>query len=239
MKTNFRFLHPATLFFLLTVVVAVVSWIGSIYGLGEVQSLLSPEALRWELRHVMDHYLRTPALGMVMMGFLGCGIAVYAGLFDTLGRWMQRGKSLSRKERRALTVAGAVGIGYVLLVGIATFAPWTLFRSVTGSLIHSPFYQGFLCLLSLGIGLTGAGFGYASGRIRNDRDLVQGMSCLFARFSEYFVVLFFIVLFFSSLLYSRLAESIGMDSFLVVYLFRICTWLPLIGLWKKKNKAKS
>lgn len=234
MKSKFRFLHPATLFFLLTVVVAMVSWIGSIYGLGEVQSLLSPEALRWELRHGMEQYLRTPALGMVISGFLGFGIAVHAGMFDTLERWVKRGKSLSGKERRALFLAGFIGLLYVLLVGAATFAPWTIFRSVTGSLINSPFHQGFIFLLSLGIGLMGAGFGGASGRFRNDSDLIQGMSCLFARFSEYFVVLFFIVQFFSSLLYTRLAESVGIDTSLVVYVFRACTWLPLLWLWKKK-----
>ena len=49
MKNNYYFPHVATFFFLLTVIVALVSWIGSIYGLGTVQSLLSPEGIRWEL----------------------------------------------------------------------------------------------------------------------------------------------------------------------------------------------
>lgn len=43
MKNNYYFPHVATFFFLLTVIVALVSWIGSIYGLGTVQSLLSPK----------------------------------------------------------------------------------------------------------------------------------------------------------------------------------------------------
>ena len=42
MKSKYYFPHTATVFFLLTVAVALFSWIGSIYGLGKVQSLLSP-----------------------------------------------------------------------------------------------------------------------------------------------------------------------------------------------------
>ena len=47
MKSKYYFPHTATVFFLLTVAVALFSWIGSIYGLGKVQSLLSPEGIRW------------------------------------------------------------------------------------------------------------------------------------------------------------------------------------------------
>jgi len=70
MKSKYYFPHTATVFFLLTVAVALFSWIGSIYGLGKVQSLLSPEGIRWELRHAMGNFVQTPALGIVMMLFL-------------------------------------------------------------------------------------------------------------------------------------------------------------------------
>lgn len=53
---NRHFLHPATLFFLLTLVVALLSWVGSIYGWSGVQSLLSAEGLRWQLRNVGDGF---------------------------------------------------------------------------------------------------------------------------------------------------------------------------------------
>ena len=79
MKSKYYFHHTATVFFLLTVAVALFSWIGSIYGLGKVQSLLSPEGIRWELRHAMGNFVQTPALGIVMMLFLGFGITVHSG----------------------------------------------------------------------------------------------------------------------------------------------------------------
>ena len=92
MKSKYYFPHTATVFFLLTVAVALFSWIGSIYGLGKVQSLLSPEGIRWELRHAMGNFVQTPALGIVMMLFLGFGITVHSGVWGTLGRIVKRGK---------------------------------------------------------------------------------------------------------------------------------------------------
>lgn len=52
MKSKYYFPHTATVFFLLTVAVALFSWIGSIYGLGKVQSLLSPEGIQIGRAHV-------------------------------------------------------------------------------------------------------------------------------------------------------------------------------------------
>lgn len=71
-----------------------------------------------------------------------------------------------------------------------TFAPWTMLRSVTGSLTNSPFQKGIYYLISFGVGLSGMAFGYASGRFRDDKDIIKGMSCLFSRFADYFVALF-------------------------------------------------
>ena len=97
MKNNYYFPHVATFFFLLTVIVALVSWIGSIYGLGTVQSLLSPEGIRWELRHITSNYVETPALGIIMILLFGLGIASYSGMVNAIGRILKRGKQLTRK----------------------------------------------------------------------------------------------------------------------------------------------
>ena len=191
MKSKYYFPHTATVFFLLTVAVALFSWIGSIYGLGKVQSLLSPEGIRWELRHAMGNFVQTPALGIVMMLFLGFGITVHSGVWGTLGRIVKRGKPISRKEKRALILAGCMLLVYIIMIIGTTFAPWTMLRSVTGSLTNSPFQKGIYYLISFGVGLSGMAFGYASGRFRDDKDIIRGMSCLFSRFADYFVPLFF------------------------------------------------
>ena len=165
MKNNYYFPHVATFFFLLTVIVALVSWIGSIYGLGTVQSLLSPEGIRWELRHITSNYVKAPALGIIMILLFGLGIASYSGMVNAIGRILKRGKQLTRKEKACLSVFCLYFYFiYSLTIIMTTFAPWTILRSITGSLENSPFQQGIYYLISFGIGLSGVVFGYTSGR---------------------------------------------------------------------------
>lgn len=236
MKNRHYFPHAATVFFLLLVAVALFSWIGSIYGLGEVQSLLSAEGIRWELRHAMGNYVRTPALGIVMILFMGLGIVSHSGIVDALERLVRRGKPVSDKEKRALIMAGIALALYVLVVACATFGPLSILRSVTGVLANSPFLQGIYYIVSFGFGLSGIVFGYASGRYRTDRDIIKGMSCLFVRYADYFVVLFFIVQFFSSLIYTHLFEWFVISSQIVQYAFHICCYLPFLWMFKRKKK---
>ena len=76
MNSKWRLPHPATMFLLLTLAVIVLSWIFDIYGLsvfqpqtGEeirVQSLLSPEGVRWLLRHVVTNFTGFAPLGLVI-----------------------------------------------------------------------------------------------------------------------------------------------------------------------------
>ena len=61
MKSKLHNLNGAVFFFLLTLLVAFFSWIGSVYGGNEVQSLLSAEGIRWSLGHIVENYVQTPA----------------------------------------------------------------------------------------------------------------------------------------------------------------------------------
>ena len=98
-------------FFLLTIALALFSWIGNVYGMSGIQSLLSTEGIRWVLGHVMENYVQTPALGMVLILFMGVGIGLRSGLYDAIRRFLYKGKLLSRSERRALTLSlGVLGL---------------------------------------------------------------------------------------------------------------------------------
>ena len=104
MKNNYYFPHVATFFFLLTVIVALVSWIGSIYGLGTVQSLLSPEGIRWELRHITSNYVKAPALGIIMILLFGLGIASYSGMVNAIWQDFEKRKAVNAKRKACPTV---------------------------------------------------------------------------------------------------------------------------------------
>lgn len=211
MKSN-RFSSTLSIvFFLLTLALALFSWIGSIYGLGEVQNLLSAEGIRWVLGHVVENYVQSPVLGIVLILFMGMGIVLRSGLYDAVKRFAGRNKLLSRKERRALTLAVGVLLLYFAMLVMSMFLPWNLYWNITGGWLHSPFSKGLVYLLSIGIGLGGMVYGYVSDTFRHLSDVVEGMSSLIAERSFTFVSLFFIIQFFSSLEYTRLAEWMNVD----------------------------
>jgi aminobenzoyl-glutamate transport protein len=225
---NSRFSSTLSIvFFLLTLALALFSWIGSIYGLGEVQSLLSAEGIRWILGHVVENYVQSPVLGMVLILFMGLGIVRRSGLYDAVKRFAGRNKLVSRKERRALTLAVGVGLLYIVMLVLSMLLPWNLYWNITGGWLHSPFTKGLVYLLSVGVGLVGMVYGYVADTFRRLSDVVEGMSSLIADRSFCFVSLFFVIQFFSSLDYTRLAEWMSVDENVLMLFYGISCVLSL------------
>lgn len=141
MKNKWRMPHPATMFFLLTLAVIFLSWIFDIYGLsviqpqtGEeirVQSLLSPEGVRWMLRHVITNFTGFAPLGLVIVAMFGIGVAQHSGFIDAC---IRRGIRRQRDPWRIVLLVILLGLlsnivgdaGYIILLPIAA----TLFQSV-------------------------------------------------------------------------------------------------------------
>lgn len=226
MKNSLSCSRLSVFFFLLTLALALFSWMGSIYGLGEVQSLLSAEGIRWVLGHVMESYVQCPALGIMLVLLMGVGIVARSGLYDVLKRLCRKEKQLSRKERRALSLALVVFGIYALLVSLTLFLPWNFLLGITGSWHHSPFSKGLVYILSLGIGLSGMVYGYVSDTFRKVEDVVSGMSSLISRLAPCWVTLFFVVQFFSFLEYTRLADWMGISSGFMEMLSLFFCYIP-------------
>lgn len=135
-------------------------------------------------------------------------------LLPTLGRYTGKVqfdgyKLLSRKERRALSLALLVGTFYVLLVIVATFSPVGILRGVTGGMTRSPFIAGAIFIISFGAGLMGAVYGFASGRYRSDEDVIKGLTQPMQLLSVYFVIAFFAAQMFAFFEYSHLDKCLA------------------------------
>lgn len=141
MKNKLQILHPATMFFLLTVIVVLLSWVADIYGLHvmhpqtrqevEVQSLLSPEGIRWWLRNVFGNFTGFKPLGLVLVAMFGLGVAEHSGFIhacirSTIGRY--RNRTLIMLIVILLGILSNVigDVGYIILLPISA----TLFQSV-------------------------------------------------------------------------------------------------------------
>lgn len=224
---NRHFLHPATLFFLLTLVVALLSWVGSIYGWSDVQSLLSAEGLRWQLRNVGDGFFSAPFFSDILLLAFGVGLCMHSGFWEAVRRAIFHGRKLSRKEKRSLLLSLTVGAVYILAVLCLALGPWGIVRSITGGLKNSPLSEGVSYLLSLGLGIMAIIYGYSIDLYRTDRDIIKGMSYSFVRFSGYCVTLFFVIQLFTSLHYTGLDAFFGLSSDGFTILYALCSILPL------------
>lgn len=88
--------HPATLFALLALIIAGLSWIGESFGWTaihpangseiKVKNLLSGDGLRWIYTNVTYNFVNFPPLGYVLAVMIGIGVAEGSGLFNTLIR---------------------------------------------------------------------------------------------------------------------------------------------------------
>ncbi|WP_300725500.1 AbgT family transporter [uncultured Bacteroides sp.] len=232
---NRRFIHPATLFFLLTILIAVLSWVGSIYGWAGVQNLLSPEGLRWTLRNVVYNFLDAPFLGNMLVLLFGVGLWLHSGLWNLCRRLVFRGQKLSRKEKRAFVFSLTTGAVCCAVCCLLAFGPWNVVRSIQGTLTDSPFVSGLGYLLSVSIGLMAVVYGYAIDIYRSDHEIVQGMSYGFIRFSGYFVILFFVSQFFCCLAYTRLDDFLHLSPREFDILYLVCC---IMLLFYQRNSAK-
>lgn len=141
MKSRLKMPHPATMFLLLTLLVVFLSWIFDIYGLSvvnpangeeiKVQSILSPEGIRWLLRHGVTNFTGFAPLGMVMVTMLGIGIAEHSGFINAC---IRQGLKDRMNRRFVMLLVIFLGIisnvvgdaGYIILIPIAAL----LFQSV-------------------------------------------------------------------------------------------------------------
>ncbi|KAF5043454.1 p-aminobenzoyl-glutamate transport protein [bioreactor metagenome] len=125
-----RLPHPATLFFMMAALVALLSWWASAAGLqalhpatGEiikVRNLLDADGIRWIYTNVEHNFVEFPPLGLVLVIMIGIGVAEGSGLFTVLVRQLVLGAP-KKLITASIIVAGifshlASEVGYVILI---------------------------------------------------------------------------------------------------------------------------
>ena len=231
---NRNIVHPATVFFLLWWIVALLSWIGSVYAWDGVRNIISTEALRWFLRYTEESLMSSPALYLAIIFFMSFGLFVHSGMKDVLWRILGHERKLSGKEKKSLVAAAIVAIVYFILYALLAWGPWNIVRGVTGRYVDSPLHDGAYCILAIGIGLTSMTYGYSSDRYRSDTDIVNGMSYLFSRLPSYLVSLFFVIQFLVVFSYSGLPTFIGITDVTLGFIYWTCCIVTLLWVYYRR-----
>lgn len=231
---NRNVIHPATLFFCLWWLVAVLSWIGNVYAWEGIKNIISTEALRWFLRYTEENLMSSPALYFFIISFMSAGLFMHSGLGNVLWRIVKRERKLSGKEKKSLVGASIVSILCFTVYALLAWGPWNIVRGVTGRYVDSPLHDGAFCILSIAISLTSVVYGYSADRYRSDVDIVNGMSYLFYRFPSYIVSLFFVIQFVAAFKYSGLPVCMGITHEVLDWIYWICCIIPFI--WELYNR---
>ncbi len=134
--------HPATLFGLLAVLVAIASWIGASLNwqvqhpaddsIISVNSLLSSDGLRWIYTNITANFVNFPPLGYVLAVMIGIGVAEGSGLFTSLIRALVL-NAPKKLITGTLVLAGILShlaseAGYVILIPLGALVFYALGR---------------------------------------------------------------------------------------------------------------
>lgn len=170
--------------------------------LGTVDPLLS--GISQEAAHiVLPDYVVNPACNyyfMFVSTFLITGLGTWVTeriVAPRLGPWKASGteekiEPLAASERRGLRFALVTSIAFTALTlwGLVP-ADGFLRQAGTGSVIHSPFLGGIVTFIFFGGTLLGIAYGIGAGTVKNDADVIRGMSQQMSTMGGYMVLVFF------------------------------------------------
>ncbi len=225
---NRRFLHPAALFLLLTLGVALCSWVGSVYGWAETRSLLNAEGMRWLLRNAVPNLLTVPWLGHLVILSFGVGVCVHSGWGTSMRKILLRRQGMSKKQWQAWKASLMAGLLWLVLCTFMAFDPWGNLLSITGQWVGSPLADGWSVLCAIGFGLVGLVYGYATDYYRSGSDVLAGVSYLSVCFPSWLVTLFCLSLFFCSFSYTGLYHCLGLSDAVMGWIYRALVALSLL-----------
>jgi len=141
MKIKEKNLHPALLLFILTIIIMIVSSVGSILNLettyynvnavtGELETqivtinnLFNRTGLQYLVSNMLPNFINFAPLGTLILGLMGVGVAYKSGFLNAFFKMLVKGKS--RKMFTFIVVLlGVISsmffeVGYVILIPIA------------------------------------------------------------------------------------------------------------------------
>jgi aminobenzoyl-glutamate transport protein len=149
---------------------------------------------------------------------------------DALGE--QTSEPLTRSEVRGLwAAAGATALMTALLL-VSVVPEWGVLRNPeTGDVLNSPFLRGMVTLIFVFFLVPGFVYGWVTGSMRSDRDVVEGMSAAMSSMGLYIVLVFFaaqFVAFFAWTNLGGITAVVGADTLQRIGLTGPLVFVPFI-----------
>jgi len=98
---------------------------------------------------------------------------------------------LSHGEKKGLIYCLITSVLVIAIILIGILPDNGFLRAPDGGVLNSPLIKGVVALLFVVAGLMGLSYGFASGKFKNDADVVQGMTKAMQTLGLYLVLVFF------------------------------------------------
>lgn len=118
-------------------------------------------------------------------------------------------EQLSPKEKKGVRYALGVFIVFIGLILWGIIPENGVLRSPDGGILGSPLMEGIITVIFLLFGLTGLAFGIATGKYKNDADVMKGMGESMKTLAMYIVLVFFAAQFVAYFKWSNLGMIIA------------------------------
>ena len=120
-------------------------------------------------------------------------------------------KKLGKEEKKGLRWAGIVTLILTALVLWGILPDDGFLRAADGSVLRSPVIKGVIALLFIFTAAAGMAYGFASGKFKNDGDVVAGMATAIKTLAVYIVLVFFAAQFVAYFKWSHLGEILAIN----------------------------
>ncbi|MBW6499510.1 MAG: AbgT family transporter [Bacteroidales bacterium] len=193
-------------------------------------------------RMIIPNMVVNPAVNYYFM-FFSSFLVIIIGTWVTekiveprLGKYTGTAEKLPIEQLTPIEKKGLRWAGYGLLVTLALLAlsvvpSWGIFRDPqTGSVLHSPFFQGIIIGILLMFFIPGLIYGIVVGTIKNDKHVAKHITQSMASMGGYIVLVFFAAQFVYFFNYSNLGiivaikgaqglQSIGLTGVMLIVAF--------------------
>ncbi|PLX14569.1 MAG: aminobenzoyl-glutamate transporter [Marinilabiliales bacterium] len=136
-------------------------------------------------------------------------------------------EKLSKDEKSGLRWSLIVFVVLTALVLIGLIPENGFLRAADGTILNSPVIKGVIALLLIYSAAMGIAYGIASGKFKNDSDVVDGMSDSLKTLATYIVLVFFAAQFVAYFKWSNLGEIIAINGAIFLESINIGS-IPLI-----------
>ena len=207
----------------LIICAAIVSWIGSYYGMN-CRNLLTDEGGRWAVAMVMQNLGNAP-WGYVVLATSTVSIIAESGIVAGLGR------PRSLKQNRAYMIVVLTAFVIALIITVLALIPGNKFLSAFGTFHNSSLEKGLFPLVCFFLTAISVVFAFAIGRFSNMADVWDALVRLPVGIATYFITFFFVSQFIAVLLFGFYMDyNPTMDIPLSVRIFEFVMYgLPLLA----------